>query len=262
MMGLIIVGAILIAIGVGMILYKKKIEDKITNVKYHDSTDLKSVLDACLGISKDLGTGHFSQIVKTSATAVLDRPFKGEFSKMDCVYCETEVIHMYDEMEETKDDNGRTQRKWVSRTESLGRNKVGEEFWLNDATARVTVNINGANLGLKNEVYREVKTQRPVQFSFATYNPVQNDKRKSTGYIEVERHLKPGAKLFVVGELHDRDGQPKITKPQDKKETFVVSTKSEEDVVKGLESKAKMMYYGGFVVAILGVLAVIASFFK
>jgi hypothetical protein len=262
MIGLIIVGAILIAVGVGMILYKKKVEDKITNVKYHDNSDLKSVLDTCLVISKDLGIGHFSQIVKTSATAVVDRPIKGEFSKMDCVYCETEVIHMYDELQETKDENGRIQRKWVSKTESLGKNKFGEEFWLNDTTARVTINITGANLGLKNDIYREVKTQRPAQFSFTTYNPVQNDKRKSTGYIEVERHLKPGTKLFVVGELHDRDGQPKITKPQDQKESFVVSTKSEEDVIKGLESKAKMLYYGGIVLAVLGVLAIVSSFFK
>jgi hypothetical protein len=262
MIGLIVVGAILIAIGAGMIFYKKKVEDKITNVKYHDKTDLKSVLDMCQSISKDLGNGHFSQIVKTSALATIDRPFKGEFSKMDCVYCETEVIHMFDELQETKDDNGRVQRKWVARTESLGSNKVGEEFWLNDNTARVMVNVDGANLGLKNEVYREVKTQRPVQFSFTNYNPLQNDKRKSTGYIEVERHLKPNTTLFVVGELHDREGAPKITRPKDKKESFVVSTKSEEDVIKALESKSKMLYYGGIVLAVIGLLVIVSSFFK
>jgi hypothetical protein len=68
--------------------------------------------------------------------------------------------------------------------------------------------------------------------------------------------------LFVVGELHDREGAPKITRPKDKKESFVVSTKSEEDVIKALESKSKMLYYGGIVLAVIGLLVIVSSFFK
>jgi hypothetical protein len=62
--------------------------------------------------------------------------------------------------------------------------------------------------------------------------------------------------------LHDKEGAPKISKPQDKKETFVVSTKSEEDVIKGLESQVKMLFYGGITLAVIGALVIVSGFFQ
>jgi hypothetical protein len=262
MIGFIIGGGILIIIGIVMILYKKKVENKILDVKYHDQTDIKSVMDMCLSIGNELGTGNFSKMVKVSGKSGIDRPLIGEFSKMECVYYEVQVDHTYEELEETKDQNGRPQRKWVNKTETIGRDKKGGEFWLIDSSARVTLDIEGANLGLKNVVNNKKSILRPTSFSFTQYNPVNNNSTRSTGYIEIERHLKAGENLFVVGELHDREGAPKITKPQDKKETFVVSTKSEEDVIKGMESQVKMLFYGGIALAVVGALVIVAGFFQ
>ncbi len=81
-------GVILIAAELDYFSIKRSLDDKLMNLKYFDLTDIKSVLDTCLGISKDLGTGHFSQMVKVKAKAFSDNPINGVFSKTPCVYYE------------------------------------------------------------------------------------------------------------------------------------------------------------------------------
>jgi hypothetical protein len=262
MIGFIIGGSILIAIGLGMILYKKKVEDKILNVKYHDKTDIKSVLEMCLSVGSEVGKGHFTKMVKITGKSGIDRPLIGEFSGKECVYYEVQVDHTFDKLEESKDSNGRTQQKWVNRSETLGSEKKGGEFWLIDNSGRINLNIEGSNLSLPNAIHNKKSALRAVDFSFTQYHPVNNRDMRSTGYIEIERHLKVGENLFIVGELHDRDGEPKISKPSDKKETFVVSTKSEEEVIKGFESQVKMLFYGGIALAVIGAIVIVSGFFQ
>lgn len=256
-----IVGIILIAVGVGLFFYKKKVEDKLLDVKYYDKTDIKSALDTCTSISQELGSGHYSQMVKVSAKTQIQEPFIGEFSDDKCVYFEASAEHQFEKLVESKDSEGKTQRRWVSGSSTIGSTKEGGIFTLNDGSAEIEIDIEGSDLTMNNAVNDFKSTTRPVRFSFGAYNPESSSRKRSQGYREIERNIPLGQELFVVGELHDRNGAPAISLPAEKKDPFIVSIHSEEKVIGGLESKIKMVFYGSIASVVIGVGMIIGNFF-
>lgn len=256
-----LVGAILIAVGVALFFYKKKVEDKLLDVKYYDKTDIKSVLDTCISISSELGTGHFSQMVKVSAKAQIDEPLIGEFSNAKVVYYEASAEHQFEKLVETKDSEGRTKKNWVSGSQTIGSKRDGGIFELNDGTASVEIDIQGSDLTIDYAINQFKSSNRSVDFSFGTYRPESSRDMRSKGYKEVERNIPVGKELFVIGELNDRGGKPTITVSQEKGNPFIVSVHSEEKVIGGLESKVKMVYYGAIACVVIGPALIVANFF-
>lgn len=256
-----VVGAILIAVGVALFFYKKKVEAKLLDVKYYDKTDIKSAVETCVSVSQELGSGHYSQMVKVAAKAQLDSPYTGEFSNEPCVYYEASAVHEFEKLVERKDENGKVQRNWVSGSETIGSKREGGEFNLNDGSGSVLVDIQGADLTLDNAVNRFKNSGGSVAFSFGTFHPENSRNKRSKGYREIERNIPVGQQLFVLGELNDRNGSPTITISGEKGNPFIVSIKSEEEVIGGLESKAKMVYYGAIACVVIGPILIVANFF-
>ncbi len=258
---MLVVGAILIAVGIGLFFYKKKVEGKLLDVKYYDQTDIKSAVDTCVSISKELGSGHYTQMVKVSAKAKSESPLTGEFSNESCVYYEASAVHEYEKLVERKDDDGKVHRNWVDDSETIGSTRKGGEFELNDGTGAVKVDIQGADLTLDQAVNQFKTSGDSVTFSFGTYHPENTRKKRSKGYREMEQNIPVGQQLFVLGELHDRNGTPTISISKEKGNPFIVSIKSEQEVVSGLESKVKMMYFGAIACVVIGPALIVASFF-
>lgn len=256
-----ILGIILIAVGIGLFFYKKKLEEKVLNVKYYDQTDIKSAVDTCLSVSGELGSGHYSQMVKVSAKAHLDEPLIGEFSDDKCVYYEAWAEHHFEKLVERKDENGKTKRSWVSDTDTIGSSTKGGIFTLNDGSGEVLIDIKNSDLSIDYSVNQFKTSGRRVDFSFGHFSPESSSRIKSKGYKELERNIPLGQQLFVVGELNDRNGNPTITISAEKGNPFIVSIHSEEKVIGGLESKTKATFYGAIASCVVGVVLIIANFF-
>jgi hypothetical protein len=256
-----IVGAILIAVGVGLFFYKKKVEDKLLDVKYYDKSDIKSALETCLSVSQELGTGHYSQMVKFSAKAQIEEPCVGEFSNDKCVYFEASAVHKFEKLVESKDSEGKVQRRWVSGSSTIGSMKEGGEFMLNDGSGEIAIDIDGSDLTMEYAVNNFKSTTSPKRFSFGAYQPESSRKKKSQGYQEIERNIPVGQQLFIIGELHDRNGTPAVTRSAEKKNPFIVSVHSEDEVIGGLESKVKAVFYGAIACLVIGASLVVANFF-
>jgi hypothetical protein len=259
---MIIVGIILIAIGAGLFYYKKRLDDKLLDIKYYDKTDVKSVLEICNSVSKELGTGHFSQMVKISGKSGMDEPLIGEFSNAACVYYEVSAQHKFKRLVENRDSNGKVTKDWVAGSESIGSAEVGGEFWLNDGTAKVNIDIAGAEMTMETAVNESKSTRRQIDFSFGSYHPENSSRKKSEGYSLSERHIKTNDNLFVIGELNDRSGIPSISKPADKDNPYIVSIQSEEKVISKLEGKIKLVIFGAGAAAIGGLVLIVMSFIK
>lgn len=253
-------GIILIAIGIGLYFYKKKLEDKLLNVKYFDLSDIKSAVDTCLSISKELGTGHYSQMVKVEAKAIIEEPLIGEFSRQECVYYEVSADHEYERLRETKNDKGKTVRNWVSGSDRIGGAKMGGQFILQDSSGQVEIDIEGSELTIKQVVKQFKSSGRSMDFSFGSYSPRSDRDFKSKGYSIQENNIQLGTDLFVIGELHDRSGVPMIGLPSENDNPFMVSIHSEEKIISNLESKTKNVFFGGIACIVIGVGLTISGF--
>lgn len=261
---MLIAGILLIVVGGILVWNKTRLEKKILNIKYFDRIDLKSAIENYQHIAKELGAGNFSQMVKLSAKAESDNPLTGEFSGTPCVYFESEVIHKYKVLEESKDSEGKITRNWVTKTETVGDTKRGDEFRLNDGSGNVEINIQGADL-TTNEVvdnFKPANEGSSFSFSFGNFSARYDNGFKTIGYNEVERNIGLGTSLFVIGEINDRNGRLMISKPADEDNPFIVSVKTEAAMLKGLEGSAKMSLYAGIGLAVIGGGLIIASFFQ
>ncbi len=247
-----VIGIILIAVGIGLFFYKKKLEDKLLNVKYFDKTDINSAVDTCLSVSKELGSGHYSQMVKIEAKATIDQPIIAEFSNQECVYFEASAEHEYETLVETKNDKGRVIRNWIPGSEKIGSVKEGGLFILKDNTGQVEIDIQGSELTIKQSVKQFKSSGRSKDFSFGSYSPRSDRDFKSKGYSILEKNIQLGTQLFVIGELHDRNGSPMIGLPKEKGNPFMVSIHSEEKIIGGLENKTKNVFYGSIACMIIG----------
>lgn len=253
-------GIILIAVGIGLYFYKKKLEDKLLNVKYFDQSDIKSAVETCLSVSKELGTGHYSQMVKIEAKATLEEPLIAEFSNQECVYFEASAEHEYETLLETKNDKGRTVKNWIAGSEAIGTLKEGGIFILQDNSGQVEIDIQGSELTIKQTVKQFKSTGRSKDFSFGSYSPRSDRDFKSKGYSILEKNIQMGTSLFVIGELHDRSGVPMIGLPTENENPFMVSIHSEEQIIGGLESKVKNVFYGGIACMVIGAALTVAGF--
>ena len=261
---MLIAGIILIVVGGLLVWNKKRIENKILNIKYFDRIDLKTAVENYNDIVKELGAGNFSQMVKLSAKAESENPLTGEFSGDPCVYYESEVVHKYKVLEENKDSEGKITRNWVTRTETVGDTTRGDEFSLNDGSGKVDLNIQGADLTV-NEVVDNFKPAtggNSFSFSFGGFTARNDSGYQTIGYSEIERNIGLGTSLFVIGEINDRNGRLMISKPADGDNPFIVSVKTEASMIKGLEGSAKMSLFGGIAAAVIGAGLIIASFFQ
>jgi len=261
---MLVIGIVLVVVGILLILNKKRIENKIVDIKYFDRIDLKTAVENYNSIAAELGKGAFSQMVKLSAIAKTNSPLKGEFSKEDCVYYTATVTHKYKTLETRKDSEGKTKQVWVDHSETVGSTTRGDQFQLNDKTGEVTINIQGAEVTPHQAVDNFVAANNNSGFSFSFGSiSFRNDHNyKTVGYNQSEDNIRVGTSLFIIGELNDRNGELMITQPADDDQPFIVSVKTEESMIEGLEGKAKMTFYGGIAVAVIGVGLAIASFFQ
>ncbi len=145
-------------------------------------------------------------------------------------------------------------------SENLGNTKEGGKFLVDDNSEKVLIDIEGADLTIKKVINRYVPSNSMVTFDFATFNPVMSRERKSLGYTENESSISVGTELFIVGEFHDRNGTPTITKPQNKENPFVVSIHSEEKVLSNLESKSKNTLYASIACMVIGAILIVVGF--
>jgi hypothetical protein len=261
LIGMTIGGAVLGGIGALLLWRQKKLENKANDIKYYDSVDLGVVLGSQKHVSGELGAGTFSQMVKLNATAELNPPLIGEFSKQEVVYYRARVVREYEKKERNKDSQGKVTERWVNRTDTVSDNTYGDQFMLNDGKGKVKVDVSGADLRLAkgHESYKTVDSGGMMKDLFKSFL-VNTSEERTKGFRQYEDHIKVGQRLFVLGELHDRNGEPQVTRPKDKG-TFIVSVQTEEEVLRKLASSAKWSKAGGYIVIGIGVAVLAASFF-
>jgi len=102
------------------------------------------------------------------------------------------------------------------------------------------------------ESYNRFEADPPSGFSYS-----YGADSKTLGYSYKEKIIPQGAKLYVLGEVSDRRGKLSIVKPSEKGKHFIVSTKSEEELVKSAENSATWQLYGGIASAVIGAILIV-----
>lgn len=231
--------------------------------------ELQHLRDA---IAKELGKGgSFREQVEVKGMIRSNNPTIAQLSQRPCVYAQMTVLETYEETYYETDNEGNEQRKTRQGSTILANSSLQINFFLEDETGRIEVNPNRANVDLikvvdSYEQYQGNPTLYSGQFS-CNVNPQTFDNKRILGYQYNEYILPVDTKVYILGEVSDSQGSLVIQHPLNPEGQFIITHKSEEQLLQEKESVAKQqkgcsIFAFGFSVfcLILGILIVFASY--
>jgi hypothetical protein len=273
-MGLLIGGVVLAVVGVILWIVKGKKEGTSAALELTDTSSVSEVNENYQSITESVGSGSFTHFCELKGVAHADSPLTAELSNDQVVYYKSIVEHKYERQENKKDAQGNIRKQWVKHTDVVSENERWADGWgLKDDTGFIAIEPAKAKLHtdqLMSKFEKGEPTQSGLSIKLGGVSiglGSSNNGHKTIGYNYKEIGIKLNTDLYVLGDANDRDGELRVSKPTDKSQPFIVSTKSEDELVSGLGSSIKGLTIGAYVcwglgglVAIAGVLKVVGVF--
>ena len=233
--------------------------------------DVSSLVDE---IRTDLGGGAtgYTEYAEFKGKVSCDTPVVGELSGQQAAIAHNWVIREYETRTEQTDSEGNVTTHWKRSSERLSDNRQEAPFFLEDSTGRVKVLPRGADMTLKRVIERFEEPSAVEHgggggfaltlgsFSLSTSGYSGSD-RRTLGYRFIEEILPLGSDLYALGEIADTEDGLALRKPEgESKKPFLLSLKSEAELVRSTESAAKWKRIIGLGLIIGGIVASIVHF--
>ena len=240
-MGGILFGVVVIAGGVGLLLARKSQQKKRLELRFAETVTAQKVRENCESIAKDLGKGNYLATIELKGVAQCDSPLTAEHSKTPCVWYHVTTTREYEERVQNKGSSGTTRRG----SETVASRQDATRFSLRDETGTILVDPKGAEIVPKVS-FDEFKPE---------YGSFGGGGRKTVGYRYKEQIVPVGQTLYVFGEVSDPDGVLAVRKPTTDGR-FIVSVKSEEELVHEYAGSAKFLYVAGVAALAIGLILI------
>ncbi|MDD2453799.1 MAG: E3 ubiquitin ligase family protein [Synergistaceae bacterium] len=250
----IVVGALVAVLGVYLaVVQKKKTEGIVIELKFMKPVSLPEIVANMENLEKEGLAEGYRDMVQTNGKAVTEEEVTAPYSNKVCAYFEATVTREYEEEEVTKDKDGNTQRRRVRRSEEVGSQKSDAPLYLKDGDVKVALDLDGANLQLKDGIDRFEPYKDDNTYEFFGLRFTNHAGARTIGFRYKEQIIPLNHPLYVVGELRSSADELHIGKPSEKGKPFIISVKSKDEVTVGEENKAKMFLYGGIALVVAGI---------
>lgn len=215
-----------------------------------DTYTAQTLEEVYKNVTTQLGSDAMAQACEIEGIIECDEPLTGPLSGQACVAYTRTMTREYEVEVTEEDSDGKRTTRMDRRSETVESEDRRVNFWVRDATGRVLVNPDGAELDL-------VETTNEYEDA-----PSGNRRSRTLGYRRVEQALLPGTKVYILGCAVDFMGQLLVTKhPKDSKQLFFVSRKSERELAKSAAGWSRNMYYATVGMGVLGVILMIVDLF-
>ena len=181
------------------------------------------------------------------------RDFVSELSKTECVWYRYEVKRHY---EHVHYHNG--QRRKTKRKDVVAQHTSWEGYALrDDQGVLIGVDPNGTAPDRPEQVVSRFEPHRGQGPNiFGIQLPNIFDTSGTIGYEYTEWVVRPGHRLYILGEVHDKIGPLVIGKPEQDGH-FIISTRSEDELRKNRSQLHKWLSVGVLVAAPVGLVLVV-----
>jgi hypothetical protein len=258
----IIAGVILIAIAVAAAFVQRSQGGKAHAARATETLSCADINTLSSGVSAEVGGGGFHQRCEVVGQAAPGEGgvMKAPHSGADAVWHHSTVTHRYWEMEERVVD-GQRQRNRVERDETVSDITSAQPFVISDGTGQVAVSPDGAKVDKPERVADRFEPQvseqqLPSGLAGVLGSFLRSGSQSGTlGFRYQEWIIRPGARLYVHGEVSDATGRVAFAKPSEGR--YIISTRSEEEIVGAAERNATIATGVGGALAVAGVVLVV-----
>lgn len=263
--GMIVFGAVLIGIGALLVfVVREKLGRKAVDVQYMRTSTIPDVKGMFSDMAASGLGGNLKQYVELQGAADAKEPQRTPYSDRGVAYYEAELFQVYEAEETYTDSEGKQQRRTVRREEAVSNEKSTEPLLIKDATGAalpIDLQAGGMELDLMEGYDRFESYENMGSFGFFHAFSPRHLGNRTLGYRMRESIIPLGQPLYVLGEAYLRGSDICIGKPSDPKKAFIVSTKSEAQIVSSAKAGSTWALAGGIVLAVGGVAAVIMGIF-
>jgi hypothetical protein len=204
---------------------------------------LAQLTEDAAAVAKEMGSGSFREMVKIRGRIICESPLVAELSHLPCVSYRFSVTREYEQVLWEKDARGNSVQQLRRQSEVVAFNEATTAFSLDDGTARILVQPDGAKI----DRVKSHSSFQPVQASgtaFGVGSFVLNigaSPGGTLGYRYEEFCLPLDQEVTVVAEAGDEGGKLVLRCPETKGVPFLVSTRSAHDLVRKGQTTAAVL---------------------
>jgi len=267
---MIIIGIVLFIVGAFLVwnyFSQKKRMEAISGV---ETSTAASLHELCQGVASEIGKGSFEEVAEVKGVIECEQPIESEIEKQSCVYYSMRVTRKWEEEYYEKDEeSGRNVKKTRQGSDTVSSNTRSIPFKVRDDTGTILVNPKDANIDGEQIVDR-FEPQTAISggsisfgsFSFSLGGEGSGGGRRTLGYSFNETILPLNRNIYVLGAASDSSGDLVIQKPREKGKQFLISLKSEEELLTSSQSGMKWSLYGAIACFVVGVVFVVLHFIQ
>ena len=261
-MVMIIIGIVLVALGgVSAFVISTRIKNKNIEIQFMKTTTIPELTEA-LKENAAQGLENYREYAELKGIASSDNPQKTPYSEQDVAYFDAAIYQVFEEVETYRDDSGTHQR--VNRREDLmSSQKSTGDLVLKDAQTGDKAYIELRGHGMQLDAVKSLDKFEPTNMmnQYGFFSSIQFGPRgtKTLGFRMVEKTIPLDHPLYVLGDAYLQGGRLSVTNPADSKKPYIVSVKSEADLVHGNKVGALVALVVGIVLAVGGVALIIAG---
>jgi hypothetical protein len=259
---MVIAGIVLMLVAAGALWFARSERAAARRVTATETLPCGDIATLSQSVAGEVGGGSFRQRCEVVGTAepgeagVLKAPESG----VDAVWHSTKVTHKYWVMEEQRDGDS-VRRTRAEREETVSDLQSDAPFLVRDESGTILVSPAGATVDEPEQVvdrFERASVGESIAEGVLSSLIRSGSDTGTIGFQHEEWVLRPGARLYVHGEATDATGSVSFAAPSDDGD-FIVSTRSEADVVGDSKRNATIATVVAAVAAVAGLGLLVAG---
>lgn len=257
----------LILIGGGLVAifyFRPKTKNDITEMKYMKTKTISELKEMFTQMDENGLANDYREFVELKGTIVSDNLVDTPFSNRKVAYCQSKLSQVTETTEQYRDSNGNYRTRVSKHETEISGEKTSQEILLKDSSTNEPVSVEINATGCKLEIPKTFDRFEPKNNlnSYRYFNNFSWNRfgAETLGFKMTEETIEPNQNIYVIGEAFKVGDTIHIGKPMDNKKPFIVTTKSEEDLINSSNQKALTMLVGGIIAIIIGIIFLIKQF--
>lgn len=261
---MLIVALILAVIAIVCFFSYRSNRAKLGEILYVPSSRIGDIAERAGAVSEVLGNGYSSDYTEIKGKMIAPDRLSAPLSQKECVYYRSSIQRQWEEEESYRDEEGRQRTRTKSGSDTIFSEQEGIPFQVDDGSGSLWVNPENADIDLNNcldqvepeEAVRISRNQLVFEDLRLPVNAASiGRKRWITGYHFQEAIFEPEGQLYLLGTVVDHEGVLTLVHPSEKGQRYVISHKTEEELVADIESTNTWLFWGSILSGILALLS-------
>lgn len=262
----ILISLLLVGGGLVSIFYiRNKITNNVTEIKYMNTKKISELQEMFSQMQENGLDTDYREYVELKGTVAPTNVVETPFSNKKVAYCESKLLQVSEVKETRRNSNGEIVDDTRREENTISDEKSAQEITMIDSSSNeeivLEINASGCKLDIPKTFDRFEPKNNLMNYRYFNSFSWRNYGSETIGFRMKENTINCNQSLYVIGEAFKVDDKIHIGKPQDSKKPFIVTTKSEEDLINKSKNNAMIALIGGIIAVVAGIVMLITNIF-